>query len=106
MIEDFFAKFLDYFRVPGQSEDDVTHVDGRRFVRGDPDARQLRAKLELVGHVASDGPEEVTPGLAIRVISRLAGSFLLFELLVGLVDVAFEEAVDSFTSCEPFFVSV
>ena len=84
----------------------MAHMDGRRFVRGNPNARQLRAKLELVGYMASDGPQEVTPGLAIRVRSRLARPSLLFELLVGNIDIAFEEAVDSFASCEPFFVAV
>ena len=84
----------------------MTHMDGGRLIRGDPDAGQLRTELKLVRHLAGDGPEEVSPRLAIDASSRLATFSFVFKLLISFVDIAFEKAMNSFTSCKPFFVTM
>ena len=92
--------------MPRQREQGIAHEDRRRLVGRDPDAGQLRAQLERVGHLARNRPQKIRPGLAVGISCRLPVLLLVVELLVGLRDVAVEEAVDALAGCEPFPVPV
>ena len=106
MGNDFFAELLDNLRVSRQSKQRVAHQDGCCLVGRDPDTSQLGSKFQLLWHMTGDSPEKVASKLPFRISSRLPSILLFPKLLISLVDVAVQEAMDTFTSREPFLITV